>query len=71
MKFACVLFLLAGKNDPESIETLNRYNLLRFKLDKFPMVYTHSEELAKKNENINKTFALVTYRGNSQNQHIF
>ena len=42
MKVAVVLFAVDKENDEETQKMIHRYNMLRLRYDKFPMVYTFS-----------------------------
>lgn len=61
MKVAVVLFAINKENDKDAQKMIHRYNLLRLKYDKFPMVYSFSEDLAWK-AGINSIYGLVVYR---------
>lgn len=61
MKVAIVLFAVEGENDREAQKMIHRFNLLRLKYDKFPMVYSYSSKLARE-ANITTKYGLVVYR---------
>lgn len=67
MKVAVVLFAINAENDKEAQMMIHRYNMLRLKYDKFPMVYSYSEELARK-AGINTTYGLVVFRIFEENE---
>lgn len=61
MKVAVFLFINSSKEDAETQDLIRRFNVLRFKFDKFPMVYSFDKTLAEK-ESVTKKFGLVVYR---------